>query len=342
MFTKRSSDASPRLLADVGGTNVRLALQIGPGRIDHLCVMPTAAHASLLDAVRSYLDGQGERGQAVCYGAVGIANPVLGDTVRMTNHDWAFSSEAMRAALGWQGLHVINDFAALAYALPQLPAAALRQIGPGTACVNAPRVLIGPGTGLGVSSLVMAHGRPLAVPGEGGHIHFAPADELELQLWQTLHKKYGHISAERLLSGSGLSIIYDFLMTNRGESGPMLAPEQIIADGLAGKDQVSVQTINLFCALLGTVAADIALVLGALGGVYIGGGIVPRFGAAFAASPFRQRFEDKGRFASYLATIPTYVIDAPQPALLGLAAALDAELGQHPGVDVSDVLNCCR
>lgn len=330
MFTKRSSDGSPRLLADVGGTNGRLALQTGPGRIEHVGVMPTAAHTSLFDAIRGYLAELGMNG--VRHGAVGIANPVLGDAVRMTNHDWAFSIEAMRMALGWQTLRVVNDFAALAYALPQLPPEALRQVGPGVVRAHAPRVLIGPGTGLGVSSLVMAHDGPVAVPGEGGHIRFAPANALEVRLWQQLHMQHGHVSAERVLSGSGLSAIHAFLLSEaRGVDGPPLAPDQITLRGLAGDDPVCAHTIDLFCALLGTVAADVALVLGALGGVYIGGGIVPRFGAAFAASPFRERFEDKGRFAGYLATIPTYVIEAQQPALMGLAAALDAELGQLPG-----------
>ena len=314
----------------MGGTNVRLALQTGAGRIEHVQITPTAAHASLLAAVHGYLDGLG--GADVRHGAVGIANPVLGDDVRMTNHDWAFSIEAMRVALGWDSLRVINDFAALAYALPQLPAEALRQIGPGVVRAHAPRVLIGPGTGLGVSSLVMAHGSPIAVPGEGGHVRFAPANALELRLWQFLHARHGHVSAERVLSGPGLTAIHAFLCAEAGiADSAALAPDRITSLGLSGEDVLCAQTIDLFCALLGTVAADVALVLGALGGVYIGGGIVPRFGVAFAASPFRERFEDKGRFAGYLGTIATYVIDASQPSLMGLAAALDAELGCHPG-----------
>ena len=329
MYIKRSSDSRPRLLADVGGTNVRLALQTGAGRIEHVQVTPTAAHASLLAAVLAYLHGLG--GADVRHGAVGIANPVLGDDVRMTNHDWAFSIEAMRVALGWDSLRVINDFAALAYALPQLPAEALRQIGPGVVRAHAPRVLIGPGTGLGVSSLIMTHGGPVAVPGEGGHVRFAPANALEVRLCQHLHARYGHVSAERVLSGPGLTAIHAFLNAEaKMADSAAVAPDQITLRGLSGEDVLCAQTIDLFCALLGTVAADVALVLGALGGVYIGGGIVPRFGAAFAASPFRERFEDKGRFAGYLGTIATYVIEAPQPSLMGLAAALDAELGRHP------------
>jgi len=313
----------PRLLADVGGTNVRFALESAPMRIGEVTAYKVADHASLEAAMRLYMStlAQGERpGHA----AIGLANPVTGDHVKLTNHNWAFSIEAMRQALGLDTLVAINDFTALALALPYLPAADLVQVRRGSAMATAPRALIGPGTGLGVSGLVPAPGGgAVALAGEGGHIEVMPATDDEWIAWRAAHDQLGRVSAERLLSGMGLSHIHAALSAEMGTLlAEPLAPAQVTEGALKQNDPLCRRAFDAFCGLLGSVAGDVALVLGARGGVYIGGGIVPRFVDAFHASPFNARFVDKGRMGQYLADIPVYVIASEFPALPGLARAL--------------------
>ncbi|SDP10971.1 glucokinase [Ralstonia sp. 25mfcol4.1] len=313
----------PRLLADVGGTNVRFALESAPMRIGEVTAYKVADHASLEAAMRLYMStlAQGERpGHA----AIGLANPVTGDHVKLTNHNWAFSIEAMRQALGLDTLVAINDFTALALALPYLPAADLVQVRPGSAMATAPRALIGPGTGLGVSGLVPAPGGgAVALAGEGGHIEVMPATDDEWIAWRAAHDQLGRVSAERLLSGMGLSHIHAALSAEMGTLlAEPLTPAQVTEGALKQNDPLCRRAFDAFCGLLGSVAGDVALVLGARGGVYIGGGIVPRFVDAFHASPFNARFVDKGRMGQYLADIPVYVIASEFPALPGLARAL--------------------
>ena len=327
MSIKRD-EHTPRLVADVGGTNARFGLVLGPARcVEHVQVLPTADHPSLQHATHQYLAGVGALGTQVREAAIGIANPVLGDRIAMTNHDWSFSIREMQAAMGWTRFVVMNDFAALAHALPLLPADELQAVGGGTPRPHAPRLLIGPGTGLGVSALVPTGAQHKAIEGEGGHVSFAPVSDEEVALLAFMRGRFERVSAERLLSGSGLSYIHAFVSGQPSardlDVDALRHPGEITAGALAGTNAHDVRAVDLFCALLGTVASDFALMLGAMGGVFIGGGIVPRLGDYFARSPFRARFEDKGRFAHYLADIPVHVIHSPQPALIGLAAALN-------------------
>lgn len=322
---RNSEPDFPWLLGDVGGTHARFALRTSAG-IERVEVLACAAFPSLQEAVAHYLAEVGR--PAVRHAAVGIANPVYGDAVRMTNHHWAFSIEAVRRALGLTTFVVLNDFAALARALPLLPASELRQVGGGPAAPDAPLALLGAGTGLGVSGLI-PDGRGGWVPlaGEGGHVSFAPYDEREVAVWRIARERFGgHVSAERLLSGPGLEFLHQALAQIDATAAAALRAADISERGLAGSDPLCVQTLTLFCTLLGTVAADLAITLGARGGVYIGGGIVPRLGAFFARSPFRTRFEDKGRTSAYLRDIPVWVIHSPHPALLGAATALQQHL----------------
>lgn len=319
------TDFTPRLIADIGGTNARFALENAHGALEHIQVLACGDYPSLEMAIRSYFEILGN--PQVQHAAIGIANPVTGDWVQMTNHHWAFSIEATRLALGFTTLLVMNDFTALALALPRLPANELLQVGGGEALLGAPLALLGAGTGLGVSGLVpSAHSVAIALAGEGGHASFAPFDDRELELWRYARKQYGHVSLERLLSGPGLKLIYEALSHISGETPEALTASQISAQGLSGECVRCRESIDTFCAILGTAAADLALTLGARGGVYIGGGIVPKLGEYFARSPFRSRFEDKGRFSAYLAAIPVYVINSPWPALVGASAALTAHL----------------
>ncbi len=308
-----------RLLADIGGTNARFALQTGPGRFDNIEVLACAAHATLADAIGTYLDGPEARALApdgIRHAAIAIANPVEGDVVSMTNHHWSFSISELRARRDLATLLVVNDFAALAMALPHLQAGQRERVGGGVELEDRPIGLIGPGTGLGVSGVVPAGGgRWIALAGEGGHASFAPANRDEVVILEALWEEFGHVSSERLLSGMGLELIH------RALCGQRLAAPEITRRALDGSSACR-RTVESFCAILGSVAGNVALTLGATGGMYIGGGIVPRLGTLFTESAFRARFEDKGRLSGYLARIPTWVITEPYPALAGVAAML--------------------
>lgn len=325
-----SSAAFPRLLGDIGGTNVRFALETAPMQIGPVTALKVADFPSLEAALRQYLDGLAVSGQVVPqHAAIGLANPVTGDQVRLTNHNWSFSIDGMRRTLGLQTLVAINDFTALALALPHLPADGLEQVRSGTAVPTAPLALLGPGTGLGVSGLVPAPGgQAVPLAGEGGHIELMPDTDDEWVAWRAAHRNIGRVSAERLLSGSGLSHIHAALAA---ETGTLLLaplqPDQVTAGAFERNDPLCQRTMAVFFGLLGSVAADIALVLGARGGVYLGGGILPRFVPALQASSFAERFVAKGRMRGWLGDVPVHVITARHPALAGLSRALDERLG---------------
>ncbi|MGJ9417767.1 glucokinase [Massilia sp. CMS3.1] len=318
---------SPRLLADVGGTNARFALELAPGQFEAVQVLACGDHATFADAMRAYLASPAAvaAGQ-VSHAAVAIANPVDGDQIRMTNHHWQFSIEAVRREVGLDTLLVVNDFYALARSLPHLPDADKVQVGGGMARAGAPLGLLGAGTGLGVSGLIPTGSSWIALNSEGGHVGFSPANELEVAVLQYAWREFEHVSAERFLSGAGVGLIYRALAHIGGQPMESLSAPEISRRALTGECALSEQVIDVFCGMLGCAAGNLAVTLGAQGGVYIGGGIVPRLGERFASSCFRSRFEQKGRFASYLAQVPTYVITAEYPAFLGVSAVLAEKL----------------
>ena len=318
------TDSFPRLVGDIGGTNARLAMILAPGQqAGHVQVLPCADFPGPREAIEHYLRSQ--QLPRPRWAALGIANPVDGDQVRMTNHEWAFSIEAVRQALGLERLLFLNDFTALALALPVLDPRELRKVGGGEAAAGRAIGLIGAGTGLGISGLVPC-GRDYApIEGEGGHVTLAASNAREAALIAQVARRFPHVSAERILSGSGLVTLYEATAELAGVSPEALGPSDITTRATSGSCDLCVDTVNTFCAMLGTVAADLAVILGAKGGLYIGGGIVPRLGEFFDRSPFRTRFEQKGRFSDYLARIPTFVIEAPFPALLGAARKLEHE-----------------
>lgn len=320
----------PRLLADIGATNARFALERAPGRAEAIEVLRCGDYAGIVDVIQAYLRQQG--GLAPRHAAIAIANPIDGDHVKMTNRDWQFSIEETRRALGFDTLLVVNDFTALAMALSRLSAGERVQVGGGSAAPDGVIGLIGPGTGLGVSGLIPAEDRWITLGSEGGHTTFAPADERELFLLQYAWREMPHVSSERFVSGPGLELIHRALAERNGVAGVQpLSAGDIVTRALAGGDPLCVEVVDCFCAMLGTVAADLALTLGSVGGIYIGGGVVPRLGELFQRSPFRQRFEAKGRFADYLARIPTYLITAPYPALQGVSTILGHHLQAGTG-----------
>jgi glucokinase len=318
--------SDPRLIADVGGTNARFGWQAGPGApISDIQVLQVTDHARIQDAIRCYLDGLGLGVPGAV--AIAIANPITGDQVHMTNASWSFSQAAVKAEFGFTTFRLLNDFTALALALPDLPANQLHQVGGGAAVPRATIGLVGAGTGLGVSGLVPVGGEgwvPLA--GEGGHVTLPAITARERLVMDGLAQRYGHASAERLVCGQGLLDTFGLLCKADGVvPGSINTAAAVTEAALKAHHPQAVEALTMFCAVLGTVAGNLALTLGAHGGVYVGGGIVPRLGAWFDTSPFRERFEAKGRFKQYLAGIPVWVITAAQsPALLGAARSLDA------------------
>ncbi len=339
----------PWLVADIGGTNARFGWVAGPGApVSHVRKLPVAAHAGPVQAVQAYLaelaDPADPAGQAEAdrraprHAAFAVATAVSGDRIAFTNSHWDFSCREVQAALGLDSLRMLNDFESLALSLPRLGAAQLRGHGarmpgagnlpgagklPGTGSLLA---VVGPGTGLGVGAVVQTRQGWQALPGEGGHATLAPADDLESALLARVRQRHAHVSAERLLSGIGLPVLHQALGEVLGVATVALSAAEIIEGALTGRDALCSQTIDLFCALLGGFAGNVALTLGARGGVYIGGGIVPRFADRFFASAFRQRFEAKGRFQGYLAAIPTALITDTLAALSGAALAIEQQV----------------
>jgi len=325
-MTVAHSSSFPRLMGDVGGTNARFAVQEAPGSPPtQVVTYPSVEYATISDALKAYV------AQLTCarpqQAAIGIANPIVGDHVQMTNFHWSFSIEAVRKELGFDRLLLINDFTALALSLPALQPEHLRRIGTnGTSDPKGAVGLIGPGTGLGVSGLlrVDATGRSMPLGGEGGHVSLAPANAREDKVVAVLRDKFGHASAERALSGMGIVNLYEALCTIDGVTSAALDPAGVTSAATSGGDPRCVEAVEIFLGLLGSVAGNLALTLGSRGGMYIGGGIVPRLGDWIERSTFRERFVAKGRFRNYLDGIPTWLIHAEtSPALIGAANALD-------------------
>ena len=323
--TEHGAGDGVRLLADIGGTNARFAWQRGAGGpVEGARTLRCADHPTLADAMSRYLAEAGIPVPARC--AVAIANPVVGDQVRMTNHHWSFRISELRASFGFAQLRVLNDFTALALALPSLEPGELRQVAGQRPAEGAAIALVGPGTGLGVSGLLPdGRGGWVAIEGEGGHATLGASTADEYRVLQWLAARHGHVSAERAVCGQGLVDIHQAVQSLGGAAEPVrLDAAGVVSAALSRRDPPASQALDFFCAFLGTVAGNLALTLGARGGVYIGGGIVPRFVDAFERSAFSRRFAARGRFTSYLSEIPVYVIQARQsPALRGAAMALE-------------------
>lgn len=321
------TNSFPRLLGDIGGTNARFGWQEGSAtEIQQVLVLPCAEYETLEAAIRTYLSRQNLPAPRSC--ALGIASPINGDAVRMTNHHWSFSISEVQRNLNLEQFKVINDFTALALALPFIPANNLVQVGGASdpAQCLAPKALIGAGTGLGVSGLIPSdhNGHWLAISGQGGHTTLAAQSAEEYRVIELIRQRYGHVSAERVLSGQGLVDLYLALRQLQKQSPvDVKGAAEITAWALQDKDPLALQSLEMFTGFLGSVAGDLALTLGARGGVYLGGGIVPRWLGWFETSNFRERFEAKGRFSTYLKDIPVWVINAPEsPALLGASRSL--------------------
>ncbi|MES2905944.1 MAG: glucokinase [Pseudomonadota bacterium] len=313
---------SPRLVADVGGTNARFSLETSQGVFEHTKVLPCADYPTIDAALRTYLAEV--KALHVKQGGIAIATPVEGDDVNMTNHHWGFSIEDVRRKIGFETLLVVNDFTALAMSLPHLKDTQLKQIGGGMRRPHSVMGLIGPGTGLGVSGMV-----PFGTDGwtplasEGGHVSFSPSNRREGDILNFVWQERNHVSAERLVSGPGLVLIYRALCSLNNVTADPIDPIEIARRARAKTCPVCTEVFSIFCSMLGNVASNLALTLGSFGGIYIGGGIIRKLGDLFDYDAFRRHFETKGRFSRYLSRIPTYLIIEDYPAFLGVSALLN-------------------
>lgn len=307
------------LIADLGGTNARFALADAGGTRDTK-ILHGADYPTLADAAHAYLD-MVKPAAPPTQAAIDVASPVTGDQVTLTNAAWSFSISALKQDLGLERLEVINDFTAVALAVPYLEEGDRTPIGGGAPVANEPIGVLGPGTGLGVSGLVPSGGRWAALAGEGGHVTMAAATEREAAVLDRLRHRHQHVSAERVLSGMGLVNLYETLSQLDGVD-PVQRDAAAVTEGAKTGDPHCAEAVAMFASMLGTVAGNLALTLGSRGGVYIAGGIVPKLGALFDGALFRQRFEAKGRMRSFVVGIPTSLVTHPLPAFLGLRSVL--------------------
>lgn len=310
------------LLADIGGTNARFVL-VEPSGAERAVTFACADHGSLESAIRAALVLLGAPTPPPL-AALAVAAPITGDQVALTNLPWSFSCRALAGALGFERLEVINDFTAIALGVPHLGPDDCRPIGGGSAVAGAPIAVLGPGSGLGVSGLVPADARWIALSGEGGHVTMAAADDRESDVLAVLRGAYGHVSAERVVSGPGLVALYQAVAALNGRTPAPMTAAAVTEAALTDASPDCVEAVHLFASFLGTVAGNVALTLGARGGVFIGGGIGPRLADFLDRSAFRARFTAKGRHTGYLSAIPTTLIIHPLPAFLGLATLLTA------------------
>jgi glucokinase len=301
------------LIADIGATNSRIAV-VGPdGRPAGMKKWHGDEVASLEAAIARYIDESGARPQA---GVLAIAAPVEGDAVTMTNRAWHFRVSDIAGRFGWRAVRALNDFEAVAWSLPHLAADDMRPLGPAVTAKGGPRVVFGPGTGLGVAALLPGEDGGIAVPTEGGHVAFGPASTDEERVFARLRAERGYVSAEAVLSGPGLERLHRAL---HGAAARPLAAAEITAAAHRGEEAARA-TVALFVRLFGRFAGDLALTFRATGGVYAGGGVARRVGAFLDAPDFRAAFEHHPPYADLLKTIPTTLITLDEPGLLGCAA----------------------
>lgn len=314
------------LVGDIGGTNARFALWRDDALHD-VQVFATADYSSPEQAIGVYLQARGiARGEldAVC---LAVAGPVSGDEFRFTNSHWRINRSTFCAALQIEHLLLINDFSAMALGMTRLRPEERVSVCAGEADLSRPALIIGPGTGLGVASLLrLEEGRWLAMPGEGGHVDLPVNDARESAIRQAIAEHTGHVSAETVLSGGGLLRLYHAICTLDGHAPTFTTPAEITEAALSG-DPVALAVIEQFCRFLGRVAGNDVLTLGGRGGVYIVGGVVPRFSRLFLRSGFAASFADKGCMSGYLKDIPVWLVTAEFSGLLGAGVALQQALG---------------
>lgn len=304
------------LLADIGGTYARFAL-LGEWTIGPTWSTEVSAHETFMDALRAYL-ARNQGDEPIGGVLIGAAGPVQGGCCRLTNGAWTLDEEKIARAFQFPWVRIVNDLEAVAAGLPDINPAQTRLIGPDGALPGSPMAIVSPGTGLGMACVMIGPAGRCVVTSEGGHASLAGTSDREDRLISILRRRFERVSAERVLSGPGLVNLHQAVAELDGGDSRRRTPRDVTEGAFDGSSPECVATIDAFCAFLGAVAGDVALTFGARGGVYIGGGIVPRFVDHLARSAFRERFESKGRMKSYLERIPTRVILHPNPAFVGL------------------------
>lgn len=314
------------LVADIGGTNARFARKTeGDNRLYDITGISVDGHENFPQALVEFLTRKAEDAawlphpEAACFA---VACRPDHEQIRLTNSPWHFSRTQVQGMLGGAPLDIVNDFAAKGYGISELGENDWVQVGNGEPVPGKPVAIIGPGTGLGVSLAVPTGEGWVVVDGEGGHVDFAPVDALEFRLLEILARQFGRVSVERLLSGAGLLNIYRGLAEMRGLPATLATPEAVSSAGKRDEDPLAKESLRLFCRVLGATAGNLALTAGALGGVYITGGIIPGMLEFLLASEFRARFDAKGRFRGYLGRIPVRVVIRQDLGLLGAAKRL--------------------
>ena len=309
------------LLADIGGTNARFALCEEDGTIRDAKALRCAAYNCPTDAALDYLwqvgAADGTSRAAFC-----LAGPVEEQVLKMTNLDWKISVDEAKGRINADELLLLNDFTAIALGLPHIEESQLRPIGGGREAANRTKAVVGPGTGLGVAYLTPSDSGWQAHAAEGGHVTMAPRTDREDAVLADMRKHADHVSIERVVSGAGLFNIYHALCSLEGATPEQIPPAEIAKRGVSSDCVLCSEALDLFADFFGTAVSDLALTLGAKGGVYVAGGMLKAMGKSFRAERFRARFEDKGRFSEYLKEIPTSMVLHPEPAFLGLAHAM--------------------
>ena len=315
------------LLGDIGATNARFGL-LSNGNLNAISSFEVAKFGQFSDLLAIFIT-QHCRQTQIHQALLAIAGPVKGERVLLTNSSWVIDVRELQTGFGLQ-VRIVNDFEAVALSLPSLTSADLARIGGGKSELGAPMAVLGPGTGLGVACLVDRSDRRVVIASEGGHATLAPTCEQEDRIVNHLRKRFGHVSAERVISGGGLENIYQAIAALEGSELPPRSAAEITRNALSGECQLARRSLQAFCAFLGSFAGNVALTFGARGGVYIAGGISPRILDFLVQSEFRKRFEAKGRLLEYLAAIPSYVITHPAAALIGLKSLVEGRLAIVP------------
>ena len=313
------------LVGDIGGTNARFALAEDAGGrpvVREPRGYANKDHDGLEGAIDAYLEELGAPRPAKVI--LAVAGPVTGGATRFTNSSWVVSEERLKSVGGFKAARLLNDFAAQALGAPRVASEDLVRLGPDVQTPAAGTLaILGPGTGFGVAGLVREFGVEVVLSTEGGHAGFAPSDEVEVEIWRRLARNRTRISVERVLSGTGLHELYQALGDIEGLAAP-LPDARSVQQACEAGDPLARQTVDRFCRILGSAAGDIALTLGARGGVYVTGGVAEKLAVELQKSAFRERFEAKGRFVDYMRAIPTWLVMDPYAALIGAASQLAA------------------
>lgn len=315
------------LVTDIGGTNARFALyDLTTNKLSAITKILISKDDDLLVLIKNYLANQSISVDMAC---IAIACPIDDtDMVNMTNNNLSFSRSALIKALNLKQLEVINDFTAVSTSIPQLTDKDLVKIGGDDADLNYPIAIYGAGTGLGVSHLIKVNQHWISLSGEGGHTELPMTNEKEDRLLAELRKKFGRVSSERFLSGNGIVNIYQALLNINNQPIEEITPDVIVKKALSNSCPLCLETLTYFCTFMGRFGGNLALTLNTQGGVYIAGGIVPRFIEFFKSSPFRHAFENKGRMSYLVKKIPVYVITHEDPGLFGAGVYLQNSLNK--------------